>query len=53
MGQRGKFNLFSNLSARLRPAFRPQNGPKALTLQGAPSIRTANGGGRNPAAAVL
>src|SRR5215475_5111699 len=35
------------------PLFRSFPARKALTLAGTPSIRPANGGGRNPAAAVL
>jgi len=51
--QRGKFNLVSILSAlsACRPRFR--RGPEGVDAAKRALYKTPNGGGRNPAAAVL
>jgi hypothetical protein len=49
-GQRGKFNLISTLSAF---SGRTQSNPEGVDAAKRALYNTANGGGRNPAAAVL
>jgi hypothetical protein len=52
-GQFGKFNLINTLLAFSGGGRVPADAGKTLTLQKGPFIRSPNGGGRNPAAAVL
>jgi len=52
-GQQGKFNLISALSAYPGRASRPPEDPESVDAAGPALYKGANGGGRNPAAAVL
>src|SRR3981081_2152594 len=51
--QSGKFNLISVLSAPSRPGLGVPKGPEAVDAAKCALYKTANGGGRNPAAPVL
>jgi hypothetical protein len=48
-----KFNLPSILPPMPAGRFGPGGAGKPLTMETGPSIKPVNGGGRNPAAAVL
>src|ERR1700674_754869 len=53
-GRRGKFNLISTLTyRRFRPGFLARGGPEGVDAARRAVYKGANGGGRNPAAAVF